>query len=226
MSARPAPSAFVRPASLADAIYRDLRGRLSRGDIGADDRLVDLDVAKAYGTSRMPAREALLRLQAEGYVAGTTRGFVLPRLTLTDITELFEIRKLLEPEAAARAVPAMTPASLAALGRAAEDARRAVAHGDVDALMEANAAFRGTWLAVCANRRLAETIARFADHVQIVRRATLSVPMTQAFIVDSLAEQARLFADGDPAAVRAAAARFIAEAEASFHRSLSAGGAA
>ncbi len=41
----------------------------------------------------MPAREALLRLANEGYLVGTTRGFVTPRLGLDDIREIFEVRR-------------------------------------------------------------------------------------------------------------------------------------
>ena len=83
-------------------IYADLRRRLQRSEVGPDDRLVDVEIATAYGTSRMPAREALLQLVNEGYLVGTTRGFVVPTLTLQDIRNVFEVRKLLEPRAAAR----------------------------------------------------------------------------------------------------------------------------
>jgi hypothetical protein len=55
------------------------------------------------GTSRMPAREALLRLTNERYLVGTTRGFVTPRLSLEDIRDIFAVRLLLEPRAAANA---------------------------------------------------------------------------------------------------------------------------
>ena len=86
---------LTKPDSLSERIYGDLRGRLQRCEIGPEDRLVDTEIAIAYGTSRMPVREALLRLANEGYLVGTTRGFTVPRLSLDDIREIFEVRRLL-----------------------------------------------------------------------------------------------------------------------------------
>ena len=92
-----------RPDSLRQQIYQDLRASFQRGEVGPDERLIDVNIAEAMGVSRMPVREALLQLMNEGYLVGTTRGFALPRLTLADITDIFEVRKLLEPRAAANA---------------------------------------------------------------------------------------------------------------------------
>src|SRR5215211_1822900 len=97
-----------RQGSLRERIYADLRARLQRCEFGADARLVDVDVASTYGTSRMPVREALLQLVNEGYLVGTTRGFMVPVLTQDDIRDIFEVRKLLEPRAAAHAARDLT----------------------------------------------------------------------------------------------------------------------
>jgi DNA-binding GntR family transcriptional regulator len=104
--------------SLRERIYADLRARLQRCEFGADDRLVDVDVAATYGTSRMPVREALLQLVNEGYLVGTTRGFMVPTLTLEDVREIFEVRKLLEPRAAAHAARDLDASAEAALAKA------------------------------------------------------------------------------------------------------------
>ncbi len=53
-----------RPDSLSERIYADLRARLQAGQVAPDERLIDIDVAEACGTSRMPAREALLSWSA------------------------------------------------------------------------------------------------------------------------------------------------------------------
>src|ERR1700681_4118239 len=100
---------LIRRDNLSERIYLDLRSRLQRGGIDADRRLVDLEVAAEYGTSRMPAREALLRLANEGYLVGTTRGFVTPKLSLEDIRDIFAVRRLLEPQAAANAARDLAP---------------------------------------------------------------------------------------------------------------------
>ena len=141
---------LTKPDSLSERIYGDLRGRLQRCEIGPEDRLVDTEIAIAYGTSRMPVREALLRLANEGYLVGTTRGFTVPRLSLDDIREIFEVRRLLEPRAAANAARDLDDATRRELTTAIQEARQAVRDDDVDQLILSNSRFRAAWLAPSA----------------------------------------------------------------------------
>jgi len=218
-SSSPAPPVAARPArseSLRSQIYYGLRDRIHRGGVGRDERLVDTDIAAALGVSRMPVREALLRLTHEGYLVGTTRGFMLPRLTEDDIANIFEVRRILEPRAAAHAARDLDEAGIAALRRAAQDAAEAAATGDADLLYRANADFRAVWLAAVANDRLASAIARFADHVQVVRLKTLGDPPTQRLVADNLALLCEAFARHDSVAAADRMTRFIELAETAF----------
>jgi DNA-binding GntR family transcriptional regulator len=207
---------LTRRDSLSDRIYLDLRQRLQRGAISPDDRLVDLELAAEYGTSRMPAREALLRLANEGYLVGTSRGFVTPRLSLEDIREIFEVRRLLEPRAAANAARDLTAAGEARLTAAIAEARAAIAGNDVERLILANIAFRAAWLDAVRNRRLADTIARFVDHVQTVRLGTLADPKTRSIVSQGLEGLYSAFCARDAEAARAHMAEFMAAAEQAF----------
>ena len=82
-------------------------------------------MAEEFDCTRMPVRQALLRLVSEGYLIGTTRGFVTPTLTNDDIHEIFEVRRLLEPSAAAGAVAILDDRQDAALKRAFQKAVKA-----------------------------------------------------------------------------------------------------
>ena len=207
---------LVRRDSLSDRIYLDLRKRLQRGAISPDDRLVDLELASEYGTSRMPAREALLRLANEGYLVGTSRGFVTPRISLDDIREIFEVRRLLEPRAAANAARDLTPDDEAKLTAAIAEARAATANDDIERLILANIAFRAAWLDAVRNRRLADTIARFVDHVQTVRLGTLADPTTRNVVIQGLEGLYSAFKARDAAAAHKHMANFMAAAEQAF----------
>jgi DNA-binding GntR family transcriptional regulator len=205
-----------RRDSLSERIYLDLRGRLQRCAIGHDQRLVDLEVAAGYGTSRMPAREALLRLANEGYLVGTTRGFVTPKLSLDDIRDIFEIRHLLEPLAAANAARDMTAADQGLLAAAIEQARKAVAADDVERLILANINFRTAWLSAVRNERLANTIARFVDHVQTVRLSTLADRATRGVVCQGLEALNAAFHDRDTSAAATTMTNFLKAAERAF----------
>jgi DNA-binding GntR family transcriptional regulator len=205
-----------RGDSLRNQIYLDLRNRIQTGLIGPDDRLVDTEVAAEQGVSRMPVREALLQLANEGYLSGTTRGFVLPRLEPQDVADIFEIRRLLEPRAAANAARDMTPAAIALLQDALGEAEAAVKTDDARRLALANAAFRHTWIAALTNVRLAETLGRFADQVQVVRSRTLHDHESQRVVLRGLARLADAFARRDPLAAYDRMTAFIADAEEHF----------
>ena len=217
----PAPDIDViaglsKPESLRERIYLDLRRRLQRSEIGPNDRLVDTEIAAEYGASRMPAREALMRLVHEGYLTGSTRGFVIPALSLSDVLEIFEIRRLLEPRAAALAARDLTEPAAQALTAALEDARAAAAKGDVEALILANIAFRAAWLGAVRNARLAAAIARFVDQVQAVRLSTLRDAATRQVVLAGLVRLHDAFQRRDAVAAADRMAEFVASAERAF----------
>ena len=205
-----------RRDSLSEQIYFDLRGKLQRSEFPADHRCVDLEIAAAYGTSRMPAREALLRLANEGYLIGTTRGFIVPRLSLDDIRDVFEVRRLLEPRAAALAAHHMDEATQADLTQAFDEASAAASSDDAGRMILANIAFRQAWLTKVRNRRLADTIARFVDHAQTVRLQTLQMRQTRTIVLNGLRGLHDAFLRGDPIGVHDRMLAFMAAAEDAF----------
>lgn len=210
-----APSG-MSPSSLRSQIYADLRRRLQRAEFGPNHRLVDTDIARQYGTSRMPAREALMALMSQGFLTQTSRGFVVPKLAPGDVREIFAVRKLLEPEAAAIAALNLDDAGLAALQVVRDMARSACAGKDAEALMEANIAFRAVWLGAVSNRRLVETIESFRDHIQTVRISTLIRPKTRDVVLAGIEAQSTAFKSRDAVAARAAMRAFMDAAEAEY----------
>jgi len=159
--------------NIREQVYRRVRDSMQKGEITYDDRIVDYEIAAALGVSRMPVREALLQLKSEGFLQGTARGFILRRFTPTDIANIFEIRLLLEPAAAAAACAGASMEGLGQMSKAAADAERAHAKDDAVAYMQANWVFRSTWVGMVPNPHLAQTITRLRDHAEAVRLATL-----------------------------------------------------
>lgn len=162
-----------RGVSLRERIYLDLRNRLQNGLIEDSDRLVDVDIARTYGVSRMPAREALMQLVSEGFLTGTSRGFTLPRLGPRDIRNIYEVRLLVEPHAAGCVARNSTAEGMDRTESALAELELAFGEDEPVAFMQAHQTFRYSWLDMLQNDRLAEAIARFAHHVQYVRIITL-----------------------------------------------------
>jgi DNA-binding GntR family transcriptional regulator len=95
--------------SLTSAVADKLREQIIRGDIPEGAQLRQDVIAAQYRVSRIPVREALRQLDAEGLITIVpNRGAVVPQLSPNDIEELFAIRALLEPEVLKHSIPHLT----------------------------------------------------------------------------------------------------------------------
>jgi DNA-binding GntR family transcriptional regulator len=92
--------------SLTSAVADKLRDQIIRGEIPEGTQLRQDAIATQYQVSRIPVREALRQLDAEGLIAIVpNRGAIVPALSPEDIEELFSIRALLEPEVLKLSIP-------------------------------------------------------------------------------------------------------------------------
>ena len=89
-----------------DRLYRSLRTQVMHGEFAPGQPLTLRGIAKTFGVSMTPAREAVRRLVAEGALTMSSSGRVsTPELSNERIEEMAAIRALLEPELASRALP-------------------------------------------------------------------------------------------------------------------------
>lgn len=102
--------------STVDRAYVEIRQRIVDGHYRPGQPLSEVTLAQAHGMSRTPVREALARLCHERYVERMSgRGFFVSRVTVQAINDTYEVRRLLEGWAAARAAEQATPEIIARL---------------------------------------------------------------------------------------------------------------
>lgn len=86
--------------TIHENIASDLRRKIIQGVIQAGTRIPIQQVAKYYGVSQMPAREAIKKLESEGFLTVYPyRGAVVKELSLAEVEEIFSIRQILESAA-------------------------------------------------------------------------------------------------------------------------------
>lgn len=96
-----------------ERIVEELRHAILEGVLRPGKRLRAETLASQFGSSRTPVREALLRLEVEGLVeVQPRRGAVVRPFDAADLLDLYEVRTLLEPYAAARAATRIDAAAL------------------------------------------------------------------------------------------------------------------
>lgn len=203
-----------------ERIYDLLIERIQTGQIGWDDRLVDVTLAAELGVSRMPVRDALMQLAAEGYLAPSTRGFTLPRLTPQEVLEVFDLRRLLEPRAAALAAQSMTDAALSRMEEALLRTSQALEANDVVTLYHASEIFRSTWLSVVPHKTLEQTIRRYFVQVQNVRLTTMIDRQTLEVVVAGQHDLLAAHRARDAVAAADRMLRFVIEGEQAYRKAL------
>lgn len=211
-----APDHVTGSQSQGQIIHDVLMGRLQRGEIGPDDRLVDTAIAAEFGVSRMPARDALMRLAHEGYLEATTRGFVLPRVSHQEILEIFDLRRMLEPRAIALATLALDKAQLTELEKSLVDARRAMQSGNTELMFKASERFRNGWISAVPNASLKQVIQRYMTQVQAVRMMTFDDRANHPLIVNGNTDIFNAFMRRDSVAAADRLMRFVYEGETAY----------
>lgn len=109
---------FQRPHSVREAAYSHLRGAILTGSLLPGARISEPGLAQELGISRTPVREALQRLAQEGLVELLPgKGARVRVLSAEEVREVYDVRALLEGEAAALAAQNATEAELDRLER-------------------------------------------------------------------------------------------------------------
>jgi DNA-binding GntR family transcriptional regulator len=83
--------------TVADSIHAELRDRILKGTFPPGSLLRQEELAKSFGSSRVPLREAMTRLEVEGLLLlRPRRGYAVRSLAPSEITEIFDLRAVVE----------------------------------------------------------------------------------------------------------------------------------
>lgn len=132
----------IKRQTLTGAVTESLRQRILSGEFKDGQQLRQEALSNEYGVSRVPVREALRQLEAEGLIQIIDhKGALVSTLSLHDVLELLEIRAVLEGEVLKAAIPLQTDADLAAAEAALTDFGAALNNHDVRLWGELNSRF-------------------------------------------------------------------------------------
>lgn len=128
--------------SLADQVTEAVRRSIIEGRLPAGTRLTEVRLAADHETSRVPVREALRRLEIEGFVTvAKNRGATVSRLTANEARSLLDVRGVLETLVAQSAAERRTDEDIQRLRQVLEAGRAALAKGRTEELIELNTRF-------------------------------------------------------------------------------------
>lgn len=138
----------ANPLPMSEGLGRDLvgliRALILSGTFAPGEKVLPKDLQERFGVSHVPVREALRALEAEGLVVTTPRQS--PRvaaMTMDELHEVYQLRRLLEPTLNANAVAQRSPDDID-LARRAHDHLSGLVNApqqDIDAIMSAHSAY-------------------------------------------------------------------------------------
>lgn len=192
--------------SLADKVKAAILERVVDGTYAPGTRLVELQLAREFGVSQAPVREALRELAATRLVeTSPRRGTFVRAASQEDLAEVYLVRMALEETAGRYAFEALH-ADPSPLYAALDRMRLAADAGDVRGLVQGSTAWHRAVMVATGNRLLLKmwdsllievrtmgTVVR--GHVDLHHAAELHLPLTEAFERGHDAECARLLAD-------------------------------
>jgi len=153
--------------TLSEKAYDHIRQKVFSGELAPGDRLVNRTLAKQLGTSFIPVREAISRLASEGLVKQVAgAGAFVRRFDRQEICEIYDVRELFEPFAAAQAARLISDHELEelqalqneweALGSKVLKRKRGASEADLDRWLAINERFHHILIGASRNRLLSK----------------------------------------------------------------------
>ncbi|MCW1713554.1 MULTISPECIES: GntR family transcriptional regulator [Synergistaceae] len=155
--------------------YEWIRDAIESGELEMGTPLPENLLAREIGVSRTPIREALRSLEQDGYVKIIPqKGAFVSEISLEDLKEIYDIRKLLEPFAALSAVNRIPDGEIDEMERGWKALKRAVLAGEVSLskVSEMDLLLHMTITKYATNKRIGAIITTY--HAQIQRFQKLS----------------------------------------------------
>ncbi|MGD0557181.1 MAG: GntR family transcriptional regulator [Streptosporangiaceae bacterium] len=161
------------PEAASERIASHLRDAILNGEIAPGEWIRQAEVAERLGASRLPVREALRILQAEGLADyEANRGSRVPKLGMHEVEVLYQMRERLEPLALIESIPQL---SADQLDRLAKLQARIEDVTDVREFVMLDREFHLLTYAGCAISHLHASILRMWNSTQYYRRAFVTI---------------------------------------------------
>lgn len=139
----------------SDMVCTLVREDIVKGILRPGTRLIVSNVAKRYGVSEIPVREAFQILAQDGFLnTAPNAGFIVSPLSKNDAKEIFEIREVLECLAARMAVQNISNSDIDSLEQMVEQSREYVESRDFEGYWRQNREFHIAIYRLCGNDRL------------------------------------------------------------------------
>lgn len=156
--------------TLKERVYHTLRELIASGEIPPGSQIDERELAERLSISRTPLREAVGTLAREGVVEYRPyRGHFVRVFTAKEVSDLYEVRKVLEALAVRLAVQKLSDESLTSLLTILDEVHLALEQEDMKKLSQADRKFHSTIAQLSCNETLIDSLNRLGLQISIIR---------------------------------------------------------
>jgi DNA-binding GntR family transcriptional regulator len=160
-----------RGNTLAYKVYEMVKDRILSGELAPGARLKDDELARTFGVSNTPVREAMGELEKDGLIETISyRGRFVKKMSIEETREVYDVRMALEGLAARLAVKRITESQLEEMQEAVEEFEIAFEADDITAGLEADLAFHDLIVQASGNSTLVQIVSDLANRIQVLRQ--------------------------------------------------------
>jgi DNA-binding GntR family transcriptional regulator len=210
---------MIIPPTRAEAAADELRRRILEGEYKGGMQLRQAAISAELGISRIPFREALVQLEAEGLIQMTPhKGAVVAEISIEDVQEHFEFRALLEPALLALSAPKLTAADFDKLHTILKEYSDELRQDHVNRWGELNTQLHEVLLGHASRKRMLAVAFQLLQSTDRFTRMQLLYTDGRTRAEEDHAEIVRLCEDGDvKGACRALRSHIVNAGEALVH---------
>ena len=199
---------------LRELVFESLREAIINGRLYPGERLMEIQMAEEMGVSRTPVREAIRKLELEGFVVMIPRkGAYVAGISIKDIADVFEVRAALEALAAGLAAERITEGELDELERYLVEISELRESGNLDAIVEKDTMFHDVIYRASRNERLVQIVTHLQEQIHRFRTASLARPGRTRDALDEHKKLVEAISDRDVELAQKLAREHIENAE-------------
>ncbi len=199
---------------LRELVFENVRQAIVKGVFAPGERLMEIQMADELGVSRTPVREAIRKLELEGFVVMIPRrGTYVANLSIKDINDVYEIRTSLDVLAAGLAAERIEPEEIAELNRLLLEISNASKHNDMEAIVKLDTDFHDVLYKASRNERLRNIINNLREQITGIRGVSMRYPGRMADTIEEHRALVDSIASRDSEKAQAAARIHLENAE-------------
>jgi DNA-binding GntR family transcriptional regulator len=203
----------VEPQTVQTQTANKLRDAILSGYFKPGQRLIEAELCEIMRVSRTSVREALRRLEAERLITIVpNRGPSVSEITWEEAQEIYDVRAILEGEAAALLAERATPAERREMQSALAGFVQADGNDDAMGRLTATSRFYDVMLRGCGNRIISEMLQGLVARINFLRARSMSRPGRARYSAAEMRRILRAIEKKNPEAARAAAVEHVRSA--------------